>query len=106
MQTAGFCISIEVYNSSWRMFLLTDFLLLKLSFLSIHVANQVPVVIFSSSSFVRSYLRTLHFRSCLHLRIFCFSFAILRVSFIYGTAPSLHPVAYISRRRSGVFITI
>jgi hypothetical protein len=58
MQTAGFCIFIEVYNSRWRMFLLTDFLLLELSFLSTHVANQVPVVIFSSSSFVRSFLRT------------------------------------------------
>jgi len=106
MQTAGFCIFIEVYSSRRRMFLLTDLLLLKLSFLSTHVANQVPVVIFSSSSFLRSFLRTLHFRSCLHLRIFCFSFVILRVSFIYSTAPSSHPVAYISRRRSSVFITI
>jgi len=27
MQTAGFCIFIEVYNYRWRMFHLTDFLL-------------------------------------------------------------------------------
>lgn len=82
MQTAGFCIFIKVYISRWRMFLLTDFLLLKLSFLSTHVANRVPVFIVSSSSFIRSFLHTLHFRSCIHLRIFCFSFVILRVSFI------------------------
>lgn len=51
------------------MFLLPEFLLLKLFFSSTHTANQLPMVIFASSFFVLSFLRILFFRSCLHLRI-------------------------------------